>query len=165
MLIDTHCHLYDEAFRDDFSDVLERAREAGVEAFVMPGIDSSCHDAMLSAADRLPGVAYPCIGLHPTSVDASWEKELDFVREHLSDRRFYAIGEIGLDEYWSKEFVKEQTGVKTGRITDTAIEAREGDTSGWLFFSTSSGGVWLASVSMESGEARSVHWLARLKNE
>lgn len=108
MLIDTHCHLYDEAFRDDFSDVLERAREAGVEAFVMPGIDSSCHDTMLSAADRLPGVAYPCIGLHPTSVDASWEKELDFVREHLSDRRFYAIGEIGLDEYWSKEFVKEQ---------------------------------------------------------
>ena len=63
------------------------------------------------------------------------------------------------------EFVKEQTGVKTGRITDAAIEAREGDTSGWLFFSTSSGGVWLASVSMESGEARSVHWLARLKNE
>ena len=108
MLIDTHCHLYDEAFRDDFEEVLERAREAGVEAFVMPGIDSSCHESMLSVADRLPGEAFPCIGLHPTSVDASWEKELDFVREHLSDRRFYAIGEIGLDEYWSKEFVKEQ---------------------------------------------------------
>ena len=54
MLIDTHCHLYDEAFRDDFEAVLARAREAGLEACVMPGIDRSCHDALLAAADALP---------------------------------------------------------------------------------------------------------------
>ena len=108
MLTDTHCHLYDEAFRDDFEEVLARARAAGVEACVMPGIDRANHDALLAVADALPGFAFPCIGLHPTSVGEDWQEELDFVREHLPDRRWYAIGEIGLDEYWSKDFVKEQ---------------------------------------------------------
>ena len=108
MLIDTHCHLYDEAFRDDFEEVLARARAAGVEASVMPGIDRASHDALLAVADALPDFAFPCIGLHPTSVGADWAEELTFVQEHLPDRRWHAIGEIGLDEYWSKDFVKEQ---------------------------------------------------------
>lgn len=117
MLIDTHCHLYDEAFRDDFEAVLSRAREAGLEACVMPGIDRSCHDALLAVADALPDFAYPCIGLHPTSVGENWQEELDFVKQHLSDRRWYAIGEIGLDEYWSKDFVKEQIRVLEEQIS------------------------------------------------
>ena len=117
MLIDTHCHLYDEAFRDDFEAVLSRAREAGLEACVMPGIDRSCHDALLAVADALPDFAYPCIGLHPTSVGENWQEELDFVKQHLSDRRWYAIGEIGLDEYWSKDFVKEQVRVLEEQIS------------------------------------------------
>ncbi|MBR0224058.1 MAG: TatD family hydrolase [Bacteroidales bacterium] len=108
MLIDSHCHLYDEAFRPDFDAVLERARAAGLEACIMPGIDRSCHEAMLAVAAALPDFAFPCIGLHPTSVAENWQEELDFVKEHLSDRRWYAVGEIGLDEYWSKVFVKEQ---------------------------------------------------------
>ena len=108
MLIDTHCHLYDEAFRDDFEEVLARARAAGVEACVMPGIDRASHEALLAVADALPDFAFPCIGLHPTSVGADWAEELAFVQEHLPDRRWHAIGEIGLDEYWSEDFVKEQ---------------------------------------------------------
>lgn len=120
MLIDTHCHLYDEAFRDDFEAVLSRAREAGVEACVLPGIDSSCHDALLAVADALPEFAFPCIGLHPTSVGPDWQEELDFVRQHLPDRRWYAIGEIGLDEYWSKEFVKEQIRVLEEQVVMAA---------------------------------------------
>ncbi|MCR5709719.1 MAG: TatD family hydrolase [Bacteroidales bacterium] len=116
MMTDTHCHLYDEAFRPDFDDVLNRAREAGVEACVMPGIDRSSHDALVAVADSLPGFAFPCIGLHPTSVKEDWREELDFVKEHLSDRRWYAIGEIGLDEYWSKDFVKEQVRVLEEQI-------------------------------------------------
>lgn len=108
MLTDTHCHLYDEAFQPDFEAVLSRAREAGVGACVMPGIDRSCHEALLAVADALPGFAFPCIGLHPTSVGENWPEELDFVKAHLDDRRWYAVGEIGLDEYWSKEYVKEQ---------------------------------------------------------
>ena len=120
MLIDTHCHLYDEAFRDDFEAVLSRAREAGVEACVLPGIDRYCHDALLAVADALPEFAFPCIGLHPTSVGPDWQEELDFVRQHLPDRRWYAIGEIGLDEYWSKEFVKEQIRVLEEQVVMAA---------------------------------------------
>lgn len=116
MLIDTHSHLYDEAFREDFDSVLERARESGVEACVMPGIDRTVHDDLLRIADALPGFALPCIGLHPTSVGADWEEAIDFVRAHFPDRRWYAVGEIGLDEYWSKEFVKEQIRVLEEQI-------------------------------------------------
>ena len=116
MLTDTHCHLYDEAFRDDFDAVLSRAREAGVEACVMPGIDRASYDALVAVADALPGFAFPCIGLHPTSVSETWEEELAFVKEHFADRRWYAVGEIGLDEYWSKDFVKEQIRVLEEQI-------------------------------------------------
>lgn len=116
MIVDTHCHLYDEAFRPDFDDVLTRAREAGLEACVMPGIDRSCHESLVAMADALPGFAFPCIGLHPTSVSETWEEELDFVKEHFADRRWYAVGEIGLDEYWSKDFVKEQIRVLEEQI-------------------------------------------------
>ena len=116
MIVDTHCHLYDEAFRPDFDDVLTRAREAGLEACVMPGIDRSCHESLVAMADALPGFAFPCIGLHPTSVSETWEEELAFVKEHFADRRWYAVGEIGLDEYWSKDFVKEQIRVLEEQI-------------------------------------------------
>ena len=116
MLIDTHCHLYDEAFQPDFEAVLARACEAGMEACVMPGIDRSSHDALLAVADALPDFAFPCIGLHPTSVGETWQEELDFVKAHLGDRRWYAVGEIGLDEYWSKDFVKEQMRVLSEQI-------------------------------------------------
>jgi TatD DNase family protein len=123
MLIDTHCHLYDEAFRDDFAAALARAREAGLEACVMPGIDRSCHDALLAVADALPDFAFPCIGLHPTSVGENWQEELDFVKTHLADRPWRAVGEIGLDEYWSKEFVKEQIRV----LEEQVVLAAEAD--------------------------------------
>ena len=123
MLIDTHCHLYDEAFRDDFAAVLARAREAGLEACVMPGIDRSCHDALLAVADALPDFAFPCIGLHPTSVGENWQEEFDFVKTHLADRPGRAVGEIGLDEYWSKEFVKEQIRV----LEEQVVLAAEAD--------------------------------------
>ena len=116
MIVDTHCHLYDEAFRPDFDDVLTRAREAGLEACVMPGIDRSCHESLVAMADALPGFAFPCLGLHPTSVSETWEEELAFVKEHFADRRWYAVGEIGLDEYWSKDFVKEQIRVLEEQI-------------------------------------------------
>ena len=115
-LIDTHSHIYDEAFREDFADVLGRAREAGVVACVMPGIDRSCYDDLCAKADQLPGFAYPCIGLHPTSVGENWQEELDFVKQHLQDRPWRAVGEIGLDEYWSKDFVKEQMRVLEEQI-------------------------------------------------
>ncbi|MBQ7222557.1 MAG: TatD family hydrolase [Bacteroidales bacterium] len=108
IMIDTHSHIYDEAFSEDFEAVVLRAKEAGVEGLVLPGIDSECYYTMLETADRLAGFAFPCIGLHPTSIGEGWRKELQFVYDHFDDRKFYAIGEIGIDEYWSKDFLKEQ---------------------------------------------------------
>ena len=115
-LIDTHSHIYDEAFRPDFPDVLARAREAGVAACVMPGIDRASYGDLCAKADELPGFAFPCIGLHPTSVGGDWQEELDFVVQHLGERPWRAVGEIGLDEYWSKDFVKEQMRVLEEQI-------------------------------------------------
>jgi TatD DNase family protein len=107
-MIDTHSHIYDEAFDEDFGEVLHRAREAGVAKMVMPGIDSKCHDRMMEFARKLEGYAFPTIGLHPTSVEANWEEELRFVWDNFREGEFVAIGEIGLDEYWSKDFLEEQ---------------------------------------------------------
>ena len=119
-LIDTHSHIYDEAFREDFADVMSRARKAGVVACVMPGIDRSCFADLCGKADELPGFAWPCIGLHPTSVGEDWEDELAFVRQHLADRPWRAVGEIGLDEYWSKDYVKQQMRVLEEQIVMAA---------------------------------------------
>jgi len=115
-LIDTHSHIYDEAFRKDFPEVVARAREAGVVACIMPGIDISCYRDMLEAEDRFPGFAYSCIGLHPTSVGKNWKEELDFVHQHIGDRPFKAVGEIGLDQYWSKDFARQQMDVCEDQI-------------------------------------------------
>jgi TatD DNase family protein len=119
-LIDTHSHIYDEAFREDFAEVLGRAREAGVVACVMPGIDRSCFADLCAKADDLPGFAWPCIGLHPTSVGEDWQDELAFLRQHLADRPWRAVGEIGLDEYWSKDYVKQQMRVLEEQIVMAA---------------------------------------------
>lgn len=105
--IDTHSHLYDEAFAGEEDAAVARAREAGVHQIIFPDIDSQSREAMFAFADRHPGVIFPCLGLHPTSVNASWKEELTLVESHL-DKKIWAIGEIGLDCYWSKEFLKEQ---------------------------------------------------------
>lgn len=108
-MIDTHTHLYDEAFDADFRDAVSRATEAGVERFVFPGIDSSVHDRMIKRAEELDGRAAVASGLHPTSIGMNWKEELGFVEKKLSEGGYSAVGEIGLDTYWSSAFVKEQT--------------------------------------------------------
>ena len=99
--VDTHAHLYDEAFLDDDDRSIERAREAGVTKIIFPDIDSSSRESMFAMADRHEGVIFPTLGLHPTSIGADWENELDKLHEY-KDRKLYAIGEIGMDCYWSK---------------------------------------------------------------
>ena len=120
-MIDTHSHIYDEAYAQDFDDVVARARQAGVEKIVMPGIDSSCHAAMVAVADALPGFAYPAIGLHPTEIRENWREELRFVFDHFDDRPWVAIGEIGMDLYWSREYLEEQKEVFCAQL-DLAFE-------------------------------------------
>lgn len=104
---DTHAHLYDEAFISEEDQAVERAVRAGVTRMILPDIDSQTREAMFSLADRHEGKLFPCLGLHPTSIGADWEKELAALEGWLS-RKIYAIGEIGMDCYWSKEFIREQ---------------------------------------------------------
>ena len=105
--IDTHAHLYDEAFANEDDSAIERAVEAGVRKIIFPDIDSQSREAMFALADRHEGVVFPCLGLHPTSIDAGWERELSLMESWLQ-RRIWAVGEIGMDCYWSKEFLEEQ---------------------------------------------------------
>ena len=104
---DTHAHLYDEAFEGEEGLAVSRASEAGVTKIIFPDIDSQTRDHMFEVAGRHEGTVYPCLGLHPTSVDALWEKEMEKLYDNLS-RKIWAIGEIGMDCYWSREFIKEQ---------------------------------------------------------
>ena len=104
---DTHAHLYDEAFKDEEDLAVARAVEAGVTKMIFPDIDSQTREHMFDIAQRHEGTVFPCLGLHPTSVDASWESEMEKVHDNLA-RRVWAIGEIGIDCYWSKEFLAQQ---------------------------------------------------------
>ena len=108
-LIDSHSHLFLEEFAEDLPQVMARAREAGVTHIFMPNIDSTTIGPMLRVCREYKGYCYPMIGLHPTSVNETYEQELAIVRERLSAPNYFvAIGEIGLDLYWDRTFLKEQ---------------------------------------------------------
>jgi TatD DNase family protein len=107
-LIDTHCHLYLKEFENDLDQVIQRARNAGVEKFYLPAIDSEVIDDMLKLEASHPNTFYAMIGLHPCSVKENYKDELKIVEEYLSKRKFVAVGEIGLDFYWDTTFTKEQ---------------------------------------------------------
>ncbi|MEP7165553.1 MAG: TatD family hydrolase [Ferruginibacter sp.] len=116
MLIDTHCHLYLEEFRPDIDEVIKRGIAAGIERFYLPAVDSSTTADMLRLEGEYPGVCIPMIGLHPCSVKDNYEQEMRLVNDWLTKRRFAAIGEIGLDFYWDKTFIKEQYGAFNKQI-------------------------------------------------
>ena len=112
---DTHCHLDGEEFRDDIDEVVQRAKDAGCARIFVPAIDlPSCHTVM-AVCQRYPGYAYPMLGLHPEEVRADWREVLSTLRSQLSalnsplsTLHCIAIGEVGLDYYWSREFEQEQ---------------------------------------------------------
>ena len=109
-LVDSHSHLFLEEFADDVSEVMNRALEAGVSHIFMPNIDSTTLEPLLKVCSSYPDLCYPMIGLHPTSVDGNYQKELEIVHQQLLQPRedFVAIGEIGLDLYWDQTFLQEQ---------------------------------------------------------
>lgn len=108
-LIDSHSHLFLEEFAEDLPQVMTRAREAGVTHIFMPNIDSTTIEPLLRVCAAYKGYCFPMAGLHPTSVDAGYEKELEVVaRELASPNEYVAVGEIGMDLYWDKTFLKEQ---------------------------------------------------------
>ncbi|MBP5508782.1 MAG: TatD family hydrolase [Prevotella sp.] len=105
-MIDTHCHLDGEEFREDLDVVVTRAREAGVTAIGVPGIDLKSCDTVLEVCRRYPGYCFPMLGLHPEEVRADWREVLTHIKPFLN--RGVCIGEVGLDFYWSREFESEQ---------------------------------------------------------
>ena len=106
-VIDTHTHLDAEEFDEDRAEAFARARDAGVGKVFLPAIDVKTTHAVLALSREYPGYAYPMIGLHPEEVKADWKDQLAELRKmQFSD--FIAIGEIGLDYYWSREFEQEQ---------------------------------------------------------
>lgn len=108
MLIDTHAHLYSEQFDDDRTAMVQRALAAGVEKMLMPNVDSHSIEGMLALEKEFPDACLPMMGLHPCSVKEDFERELEIVRRWLDQRRFWAVGEIGIDLYWDKTFFEQQ---------------------------------------------------------
>ena len=110
-IIDTHTHLDAEEFDEDRAEAFARAKEAGISKVFLPAIDVKTTHAVLALSKQYPGYAYPMIGLHPEEVKADWKEQLAELRKILDTHKisdFIAIGEVGLDYYWSREFEKEQ---------------------------------------------------------
>lgn len=109
-MIDTHAHLEGEEFAEDRAEMMARAREAGVSKVLVPSIDLASAQRVLDLCAQYPDFAYPMIGLHPEEVKDDWREVLQEMKslylQHQS--QFIAIGEVGLDYYWSREFEKEQ---------------------------------------------------------
>ncbi len=107
-LVDTHAHLYAEEFEEDRAEMLQRAMDKGVDKFYLPNIDSRSISAMIALEKQYPRHCHAMMGLHPCYVKENYQEELNIVKEWLDDRRFCAVGEIGMDLYWDKSFLKEQ---------------------------------------------------------
>jgi TatD DNase family protein len=106
--IDTHTHLYLPEFDTDRDEVVKRAVGNGISKMLLPNIDILSVDRMLSAVTRYQGICYPMTGLHPTSVKDDYISQLDKLENLVTKQKFVAIGEIGIDLYWDKTFLKEQ---------------------------------------------------------
>ena len=105
-MIDTHCHLDGEEFREDLEAVVQRARAAGVEAIGVPGIDLKSCESVAEVCRRYPGYCFPMLGLHPEEVRSDWREVLAAIAPEVRNAK--AVGEVGLDFYWSREFEQEQ---------------------------------------------------------
>ena len=131
-MIDTHAHLDGEEFNDDREAVMQRAREAGITKILVPAIDLTTSRQILTLCRQHQGFLYPMVGLHPEEVHNDWEEQLEAIKQLLpqvplpsagtspsagddcpssaspQQPAIIAIGEVGLDYYWSREFEREQ---------------------------------------------------------
>lgn len=108
ILTDTHTHLYSEEFENDRTEMIQRAIDAGVSRFFVPSIDSRYTQKMYDLEIQFPENIFLMMGLHPTYVKENYLEELAHVETELAKRKFYAVGEIGIDLFWDKTFFKQQ---------------------------------------------------------
>ena len=109
-MIDTHCHIDEEAFEPDREEVIARQQQSGVQAMIVPGVNVASINSVMELCHAHPGYCYPALGLHPEDVKADWREQLATVEAAIRAHRdeLVAIGEIGLDYYWDKTFKEEQ---------------------------------------------------------
>ncbi|MDA9018846.1 TatD family hydrolase [Flavobacteriaceae bacterium] len=107
-IIDTHTHLYLNQFKDDIDKVIQRSIDKGINKFIFPAITSTHFDEMHDLKNKYPGSIYLMSGLHPTNVKENYKEELEFVVNSLKSHSYVAIGEIGIDLYWDKTYLKQQ---------------------------------------------------------
>ena len=124
-MIDTHCHIDEEAFDADREEVIARQQESGVERMIVPGVNVASIETVMKVCRAHPGYCYPALGLHPEDVKDDWQEQLTIVEQAIRDHRneLVAIGEIGLDYYWDKAYKEEQREVLRRQL----ILARELD--------------------------------------
>lgn len=108
IFIDTHTHLYAEEFSADLDVAIQRALDKNVNTLLLPDIDQSTRPEMHALSNKFPDVCLPMIGLHPTSVKEDYKEELKEIEATISSRKFFGIGETGIDLYWDKTFINEQ---------------------------------------------------------
>lgn len=108
IITDTHTHLYSEAFDEDRNEMIKRAIDAGVDRFFIPAIDSTYAQSMHELEKTFPEKIFLMAGLHPTHVKDNFKEELAFVEKELSENKFYAVGETGIDLYWDKSTLEIQ---------------------------------------------------------
>ena len=104
-LIDTHTHMFSSQFDQDREQIVKECIESGIETLLLPNINSETIDAMWSLCDLFPKNCFPMIGLHPCDVKEDYQKELDIVLQELKNRKYVAVGEIGIDLHWDKTTV------------------------------------------------------------
>lgn len=125
-MIDTHAHLYLEDYDADRTETVARAIESGVTHIFSAAVDSASHKRLIDLANENPAVFLPTMGVHPTTMNETedWRAEVAIVEKYLSDppvERFYAVGEVGIDLHWSKDFLAEQIAA-FDRQTELALE-------------------------------------------
>lgn len=109
-MIDTHTHIYDEAFKNDAQEMVQRAIQAGVQHAILPNVDASTLQSMRDFSERFPSFCSMMMGVHPTSIDADYATQLAVFDDEMGTRanQYVAVGEIGLDLYWDKTYLAEQ---------------------------------------------------------
>lgn len=107
-LTDTHCHIYLEEFDKDRENTINQAFTAGITRIFLPNVDASTSGSLIRLAEQYPQNCYPMMGLHPTSVGVDFDQELQQAESLLNTRKFFGIGEIGIDLYWDKTYCDQQ---------------------------------------------------------
>lgn len=107
-IIDTHCHLYSDQFKEDLPQVIENAKNNHISKIILPNIDAASIEGMKALKEMEPAFFEMAIGIHPCSVEKNYQSQLNWVKEELKTGKYIAVGEIGIDLFWDKTLIDEQ---------------------------------------------------------